>query len=211
VDLPPLVGVLAGKPPSFSEAVAPLLGLLPGLEVSVGQAAVFARMRGAADGLREDEVAALYLYTTESPFYRQLNVALRHPDRKKVGPYLGYLRLFFAASSRLKEHRRSLYRGVALDLSPRYPEGRVVTWWGVSSCTPRLEVARSFLGSKGKRTLFEVVPLRAVGIRAFSAFTEEEEYVLPPGTRLRVLSSQAEKDGLCTIRMGELEGERMVS
>ncbi len=56
-----------------------------------------------------------------------------------------------------------------------------------------------------------MVPLRAVGIRELSAFTEEEEYVLPLGAWLRVLPSQADKAGLNTIRMEELEGERMVS
>ncbi|MFG2359131.1 hypothetical protein [Streptomyces sp. NPDC048521] len=44
------------------------------------------------------------------------------------------------------------------------------------------DVRRAFLGSRGKRTLFEVVPTRAVGIRDFSAFTGEEEFILLPDT-----------------------------
>ncbi|AWZ04914.1 hypothetical protein DRB96_14230 [Streptomyces sp. ICC1] len=47
-------------------------------------------------------------------------------------------------------------------------------------------MARSFLGSRVKRTLFEVTPARAVGISNFSAFTREEEYILTPGTQLEV-------------------------
>ncbi len=214
VELPPLEGVLSGPMPTFSAAAAPVLRILPSLEANVGQAAVFARMSvtsGRAVGLTEDEVAAFYLYTTESPFYRRLNVALRDADRKAVEPYRPYLRLFFSAVARLEGQRPSLYRGVAMDLSPRYPVGREVTWWGVSSCTTSLEVARQFLGTKGKRTLFEIVPLRAFGIRPFSAFTEEEEYVLPPGTRLKVTDVVAEKGGLCTIRLEEQAGARMVS
>jgi hypothetical protein len=214
VELPPLEGILSAPMPTFSVAAAPILRLLPTLETKVGQAAVFARMcvtAGRAGRLSEDEVAAFYLYTTESPFYRRLNVALRDADRSHVDPYRPYLRLFFSAVSHLDGQRPPLYRGVAMDLSPRYPVGRVVTWWGVSSCTTSLQIAREFLGTRGKRTLFEVVPQAAVGIRAFSAFTEEEEYVLPPGTRLKVADVKAEKGGLCTIRLEEQVGERMIS
>ncbi|MFD7629241.1 ADP-ribosyltransferase domain-containing protein [Streptomyces sp. NPDC059851] len=100
---------------------------------------------------------------------------------------------------------------MSLDLRAQYPVGRTVTWWGVSSCTPKLSVARAFLGSRGKRTLFEVVPARAVGIRNFSAFTEEEEYILPAGTQLKVTEVKSERGGLCTVRLTELEEGPLVS
>ncbi|MFD4763421.1 hypothetical protein ACFWOJ_32605 [Streptomyces sp. NPDC058439] len=90
---------------------------------------------------------------------------------------------------------RPLWRGVALDLRSQYPLGRTVTWWGVSSCTSELGVARAFLGGRGRRTLFEVTPARAVGIRRFSAFTGEEEYILAPGTQLKVTEVKAERGG----------------
>ncbi|KPC77662.1 hypothetical protein ADL35_20040, partial [Streptomyces sp. NRRL WC-3753] len=64
--------------------------------------------------------------------------------------------LLFDAVGRLPVRPEPLWRGVALDLRAQYPLGRTVTWWGVSSCTSRPAVARSFLGSRGKRTLFEV-------------------------------------------------------
>ena len=59
-------------------------------------------------------MAALYLYTTESCFYRELNAALRHPIRDRVRPYFAYLRLFFSALARAEGYRESLWRGVAL-------------------------------------------------------------------------------------------------
>ncbi|GKQ40364.1 hypothetical protein ALMP_68900 [Streptomyces sp. A012304] len=98
-----------------------------------------------------------------------------------------------------------------LDLRAQYPLGRTVTWWGVSSCTSEFNVARGFLGSRGKRTLFEVQPVRAVGIRSFSAFTGEEEYILLPGTQLKVTDVKTERGGLCTVRLTELEAEPLVS
>jgi hypothetical protein len=60
------------------------------------------------------------------------------------------------------------------------------------------------LGSRGKRTLFEVTPARAVGIKRFSAFTGEEEYILTPGTQLKVTEVKSEARGLCTVRLSEV-------
>jgi len=72
-------------------------------------------------------------------------------------------------------YKGHLWRGVRLDLRFQYPAGAIVTWWGVSSCTTQRSVAQNFMGSSGKRTLFEVVPLSAKSIQAFSAFTGEAE------------------------------------
>ena len=121
-----------------------------------------------------------------------------------------YLRLLFQALGKLKPSTQSLWRGVALDMRKQYPKDATVTWWGVSSCTPKLSVAHGFLGSSGKRTLFEVRPTTAVSIKAYSAFTGEEEYLLAPGSRLKVVEVKAEKTGLCTIVLEEIAGDRAV-
>jgi hypothetical protein len=147
----------------------------------------------------------------ESDFYRELNAALRHRDRGKVTPYFAYLRLFFSALSHLKGEKQSLWRGVALDLRSQYPKGGTVTWWGVSSCTSKLSVAKGFLGSKGKRMLFEVTPVQAVSIRRYSAFTGEDEYILPPGTQLKVTDVKNEASGLCQVELEELADKRLIS
>lgn len=65
-------------------------------------------------------------------------------------------------------------------------------------------------GGAGRRTLFEVRPARAVGIRAYSAFTGEDEYLLAPGTRLEVSGVKTDRSGLTTIALTELLGERLV-
>jgi hypothetical protein len=197
----------------FRDAVTPVAGLLAGLDRHVEQSHEFGRKRAeeAADSLSADAIAALYLYTCESAFYREINAILRAPDRARVVPYLPYLRLLFSAVEALPPRTEPLWRGVNLDLRAQYPLGRTVTWWGVSSCTSKLGVARGFLGSRGKRTLFEVTPVRAVGIRSFSAFTDEEEFILLPGTQLKVTDVQAERGGLCTVRLSELEDRPLVS
>ncbi|MFF3071616.1 ADP-ribosyltransferase domain-containing protein [Kitasatospora sp. NPDC057904] len=214
LELPAITGVFDTPLMDFRDAVGPVAELLRGLGGHVERSHEFGKRRADADagrGLSADAIAALYLYTCESAFYREINAVLRSPDRAKVVPYLPYLRLLFAAVSGLPARTAPLWRGVPLDLRAQYPLGRTVTWWGVSSCTSELGVARSFLGSRGKRTLFEVVPARAVGIRDFSSFTGEEEFILLPGTQLKVTEVKAERGGLCTVRLTEVEEEPLVS
>ncbi|MFE5301155.1 ADP-ribosyltransferase domain-containing protein [Streptomyces sp. NPDC056632] len=211
--LPPVTGVFDTPLMPFEDAVAPVTGVLSGLGRHIDRSREFGKRRAdeaAGGGLSADAIAALFLYTCESGFYRTVNAVLRSPDRSRVVPYLPYLRLLFSAVSGLPAQNRPLWRGVGLDLRRQYPVGGTVTWWGVSSCTSELSVARSFLGSRGKRTLFEVTPARAVGIRSFSAFTGEEEYILAPGTQLEVTDVTTERGGLCTVKLTELDA-RLVS
>jgi uracil DNA glycosylase len=212
--LPAITGVFDTPLMDFRDAVAPVARLLPGVDRHIQRSYEFGKARAdepAGAGLSADAIAALYLYTCESAFYRQINAVLRSADRSRVVPYLPYLRLLFAAVAELPVRTEPLWRGVSLDLRAQYPVGRTVTWWGVSSCTSEPGVARGFLGSRGKRTLFEVVPARAVGIRSFSAFTGEEEFLLLPGTQLKVTDVRTERGGLCTVRLTELEAESLVS
>lgn len=211
--LPAITGVFDTPLMDFQDAVAPVTETLSGLGRHIDRSRDFGKRRAdeTADGLPADAIAALYLYTCESAFYREINAVLRSPDRTKVVPYLPYLRLLFSAVSGLPAHTQPLWRGVSLDLRAQYPAGRTVTWWGVSSCTSELSVARSFLGNRGKRTLFEVTPAQAVGIRSFSAFTGEEEYILAPGTQLKVTDVKTERGGLCTVKLTEVDAAPLVS
>ncbi|MEU1183452.1 ADP-ribosyltransferase domain-containing protein [Streptomyces sp. NPDC005820] len=211
--LPEITGVFDTPLLAFPDAVGPVAGLLRGLDRHVQRSHDFGkRLADQQQGsLSADAVAALYLYTCESAFYREINAVLRHPDRSRVVPYLPYLRLLFSAVSALPARTEPLWRGVPLDLRSQYPVGRTVTWWGVSSCTSEVGVARAFLGGRGKRTLFEVQPARAVGIRQFSAFTGEEEFILLPGTQLKVTEVTTERGGLCTVRLTESEEQPLVS
>ncbi|MDX3537740.1 ADP-ribosyltransferase domain-containing protein [Streptomyces sp. MB09-01] len=211
--LPAITGVFDTPLMDFQDAVAPVAATLSGLTGHIDRSREFGKRRAddMSTGLSADAIAALYLYTCESAFYREINAVLRSPDRTRVTPYLPYLRLLFSAVAGLPAHTKPLWRGVSLDLRAQYPVGRTVTWWGVSSCTSELNVARSFLGSRGKRTLFEVTPAQAVGIRSFSAFTGEEEYILTPGTQLKVTDVKSERSGLYTVKLTEVDAAPVVS
>ncbi|WP_330328437.1 ADP-ribosyltransferase domain-containing protein [Streptomyces sp. NBC_00536] len=211
--LPAITGVFDTPLMDFQGAVAPVAAALSGLAGHIDRSRDFGKRRAdeMSGGLSADAIAALYLYTCESAFYREINAVLRSPDRARLTPYLPYLRLLFSAVSGLPGHTQPLWRGVSLDLRAQYPVGRTVTWWGVSSCTSELKVARSFLGGRGKRTLFEVTSAKAVGIRKFSAFTGEEEYILAPGTQLKVTDVKSERGGLCTVKLTESDAPPLVS
>ncbi|WEO92993.1 ADP-ribosyltransferase domain-containing protein [Streptomyces sp. FXJ1.172] len=203
--LPAITGVFDTPLMDFQDAVAPVSAALSGLAGHIRRSRDFGKQRAdqaAGGGLSADAIAALHLYICESAFYREVNSVLRSPDRTRVTPYLPYL--LFSAVSELPAYTQPLWRGVSLDLRAQYPVGRTVTWWGVSSCTSELKVARAFLGSRGKRTLFEVTSARAVGIKSFSAFTGEEEYILTPSTQLKVTEVKNEPRGLCTVRLSEV-------
>jgi len=211
--LPAITGVGAAPALPFADAVRPLAGSVAGLEHYLERSRKYAETQlaqGAAK-LSADEIAAVYLYTTESPFYRKLNAALRLPDRALAAPWFSYLKLLLRAITQLDAYDGSLWRGVAADLRKQYPKGETITWWGVSSCTAKRSVAMGFLGLKGKRTLFEVTAQRAVSIRRYSAFTGEDEYLLAPGTQLVVADVKAEKDGLVTVKLSESPGAPLVT
>lgn len=220
-----ITGVTATPMPcSLQDACRSLSGMVPGVEAAVEQAlrAVKALCFGDLLGssMNHDQAAALYLYTMEHKFYRQLNAAMRHEDRSLAMPFYAYLRLLFTVTEMLAKSRRAkamsapsqdLWRGVHLDLVDDHPEGCEVTWWGASSCTPKLTVARGFLGGSGPRTLFCVRHFSAVPIKDFSAFRGEEEWLLAPGTRLRVEAVARKSGGLTEIMLSELPPPRAIS
>lgn len=211
-NLSQITGILSGPPVAFESAVRPLVFSLPNIVDAVFEASAFARERHAPSSpVTHDEIAAVHLYTTQTAVFRALNAALRDPSRDRVTTFAPYLRLLLTALSKLQPQPVKLYRGVATDLRGRYPMGREVVWWGVSSCTSNPAVAQKYMGKSGRRTLFEITPRHAVEIRAFSKYQSEEEYVLLPGTRLRVQHVVNEPGGLSRIELEEVDAPRLVS
>jgi hypothetical protein len=87
--------------------------------------------------LSEDEIAALHIYTLQSPFYEILNALLRSPDRNQLKPFFPYLNLVVTALYKLLARQglkmRSLFRGVKLDLASKFPVGSLKFFWTVTS------------------------------------------------------------------------------
>ena len=137
-----------------------------------------------------DEAAAIQLYTQQTCLYPRLNSALRDKsDPENLKPVFPYLKLLLTGLNKLPLVRAKVYRGVCLDLHKQYNQlqGRVFTWWAFSSTTMSAKLMQSklFLGEKGDRTLFSIDAI-GVDIAAFSAFPDEQELLLLPGTSLKV-------------------------
>jgi len=214
VELPPITGVAATPLLPLLDSLSGVLPLVQSVEAFAKKALDHAQRKVAnslSGGLTLDQIAAIYLYTCESPVYQIVNTALRDPERKHLDLWLPYLKLLLSSLEQIPAYTGELWRGVGADMRSRYPKGGTITWWGISSCTGRLSVAYSFLGTSGKRTLFEIRTGKSVGIRAFSAFTGEDEYLLAPGTKLKVVDVTMAADGLCTIQLEESDEPRGVS
>jgi len=135
--------------------------------------------------LDADRYGAIVLYTGNS-IYRKLNLALRqfHQD---VPPYMSYLRLLFESMAAMPQKKLTLWRGIAADLYDEYEEGKVITWWTVSSCTADKSVAQNFMKQLGgTATLLTLDTTSAMDITPLSIYTNEKESLLMPGTKLQV-------------------------
>jgi len=192
---------------SLEVATKKVLTIIPGLAGYVKTALEKVTVSG---GLSKDEAAAVYLYTMESKFYKDINANLREVNRTKIQPFFPYLRLLLSAFQKLAPKPVDLWRGVKLDLKKMYPIKQTVVWWGISSCTPKKGVAEGFMGTSGIRTLFRIMPQCAISIMSFSAFKGEEEFILPPGTQLHVESLNTDSSGLTTIVLQEKITDKLV-
>jgi hypothetical protein len=150
-----------------------------------------------APGMTSDRAAAVWLYTCESPMYRELNNALRSTDRTKLKTeYFPYLRLLLSALAVLRKvgggKPRMVSRGVKEDLVAKYPDelkpGETMILWAFTSTTSKISVLKSplFLGTSGPRTMFQILTYAAVDVSEFSAIGGESEWLIPPGTALTI-------------------------
>ena len=158
---------------SLEEAVEKLVRFLPLVKTYAYVAKE--RCKNPADGLTQDESAAIMLYTMgwvplDKCLYVVLNATLRSKDREKLTPWFLYLRLFLNALFRLPSISRTVFRGVRLDMSEKYVKGNTIVWWGFSSCTIVMDVLQSqlFLGKTGARTMFTIECLNGKDIHNHS-------------------------------------------
>ncbi|CAF3678107.1 unnamed protein product [Rotaria socialis] len=136
--------------------------------------------------LTKDESAAIYLYSMPIGFFTRLNESLRAKDRKALKPWFFFLKLFITALEKLPSCERVIWRGVAGDVGSAFVDNDLQTWWSVNSCSKALNVVEIYLGDTG--TVFAVDAKNGKDITSFSAFQEEQEVILMPGSRFLVKS-----------------------
>jgi len=144
-------------------------------------------------GLSIDCIAAIHLYTMgwsikESSLYYILNNELRSSKRDNIKIYFPLIRLIIEGMNKLDIYKKSIWRGINLNVSKLYKKDDEIIWWSFSSCTKDAGILKSssFLGQKGPRTLFKIDGHNGVQITNFSSFKNEDEVLLYPGTILKV-------------------------
>ena len=209
--LPPIHGY-ADKPlVSLNQAVQWLTGEIP----DITEYALEAQKKcfnSPQDGLTIDESASIILYTqqwdkSENSLYRSLNKVLRDANRAPIVKYFAYMKLLITALCKLPSSPGKFYRGVKFDLWKQFTVGQTVTWWAFSSCTsdPQVLESDSFLGKSGERTQFDIDCYSAKGIRKYSFFEKESEFLLMAATQFKVISSMDAGHGLHIVQLKEIE------
>lgn len=204
----PIAGVMdLPVPKSLDDAAK---GLCPTSAVSSCNAAgkrLSEKQAGKPKGSMDAKLYAAILLYTSNAIYTELNKCLRDKNRTKIQKYFKYLRLFFEATKTLPQGRKTLWRGVAADLSkdPEYAPGKTVTWWGVSSCTSEASVAKNFASGCGPgSTVFSLQAKSACDIAELSFYKGEKESLLCPGTQLKVKSRKTGAGGITELVMEEV-------
>ncbi|CAF3465837.1 unnamed protein product [Rotaria sp. Silwood1] len=159
-------------------------------------------------GLTRDESAAIFLYTMEwgeSSLYQVINRTLRAEDRSTLKPWFGYLKLFDAAVQKLPTVQKNIWRGAARNIAQNYKAGDEFTWWTISSCSTTVNIIKDFLGSNS--TLFLIEAVNGKDISKYTNYPSENEVILCPGTRLRVVSDPLDQPPMHVVHLQEVTDE----
>jgi len=138
--------------------------------------------------LTVEEIAAIHLYTQETPFYRIVNERLRNEQRQLLIPFFLYIKLLLKALYKLPSIKKTIYRGVSKDLPITFQKKQEFIWWSFTSTTSKIETLKdpTFFGFKGARIMFHIEIEDGVDISKYSANSIEEEILLLPGTFVEV-------------------------
>lgn len=202
----------------LEEAVEPLISIVRDVKKKV--TIVKESAKTPSHNLTLDESGSISLYTLEwEPYtdslYYILNSALRNEDRNELKPWLLYLKLILTALSHLHSIRLPVYRSLKWITeieNERYQEGKEIVWWGFSSCTLNKNISQKdhFLSSTGTRTLFIIDCLQGKDIGLHSWNKNDQEVLLLPGTRFKVVRCDRRRDDLHKIYLKEVVGESVL-
>ena len=144
-----------------------------------------------------DESAAIYLCSMPIPLYCCLNQKLRAKDRSALEPWFAFLKLFMNGLQKLPSSQIRVWRAIQDDSGTLPDENEETIWWSMSSTSIVLNVVQMFLTDTS--TLFVIDAIHGKNISEYSAFPEEQEVILMPGTRLRVKSKSIHVVGSFSI------------
>jgi len=171
--------------------------------------------RAGAAALTVDDIAAIYMYTKPIDFFSRLNQALggylAGAQLKSVEDFLPFTKLLVAALDKLPRYTGKLFRGAKMNYEDLLRKGigekDVASWNQFISCSPTASVLKeeAFLGTTSPGTVFQVISVTGVAIRQYSALPNENEVLLPAGSKFVVDKiSQKTAHGVTEVRMRQL-------
>ena len=202
--LPPVYGYLTHQLLPLRKAIEPISSQIDQLDRFCKIAINECHFPSEHD-LTRDESAAIFLYTMEwdeNSFYQVLNRTLRAENRSSLKPWFAFLKLFDTALQKLPTVRKNLWRGVPKDIAKNFKKGDEFTWWTISSCSTSVDLIKDFLGPNS--TLFLIEAVNGKDVRGYTNFVNENEVILCPGTRLRVVSNPLDQSSMHVVHLQEV-------
>jgi Ran GTPase-activating protein (RanGAP) involved in mRNA processing and transport len=98
-----------------------------------------------------------------------------------------------------------IYRGIRMDVSEEFPEGKSFIWWAFSSSTSSIKVLEQFLGQNGNRTIFNIECDSARDISKHSFYQSENEMLMYPARQFQVISKFNSGNKLKIIQIKEIQ------
>ncbi|CAF4647627.1 unnamed protein product [Rotaria sp. Silwood1] len=198
-----------GKKPlvTLEKALEPLRPLIDNFEILPWTAKSI--MRQPTYDLNYDEAGAIYLYTIwrskeDQTIPSQLNKALRSGERNRLNAWSSYLHLLVVALNKLPPMRGTIWRYGRGDVTNNYQKDCI--WLGFSSCVgPMSNVTNQ--GKDSVYTVFEIKCINGKAICNYSEFPQDDEVILMPGTRLRVMRKEDLTTRLKKIYLQEDENQ----
>ncbi|CAF1470794.1 unnamed protein product, partial [Rotaria sordida] len=80
-----------------------------------------------------------------------------------------------------------VWRGVSGYIEPHFVNNEVQIWWSVNSCSTALDVVEAYVGTTG--IVFAIKLIHGKDISLYSAYQDEQEVIMMPGTHVRVKSN----------------------
>jgi len=103
--------------------------------------------------LTKTQQELIYLYTDESPFYKELNRVMREGSETEIISFRDYIFYLEETLSILEPFKGSVYRVIDRVLTD-YRPGMNITWTSFSSATNDVDVALKFVKKKIQKEHF---------------------------------------------------------
>lgn len=144
--------------------------------------------------LTKDESAAVCLYTIQrggQSLSLVLNQALSSGIYAQIRPWFGFLKLFSTALEKIPTIKAIVWRGINTNIARNLRDNAEITWPNFSSCSFSSTMIRSLLDESSVLCSIEVINGKI--IRDFARDTTQDEILLLPGTRLRVIEKKFDR------------------